>query len=230
MVPSPTSPCTQSLATLHAKFLELLPRLRRHAEIVFRQVACPGQRDDLIAEVLALGWQWYRRLCQRGKNVAAFPAVFASLLGRAVKSGRRLTGQERARDVLSSVAQRRHGFRVEALPVATRTAQHELYGQYRGQQRLDAFEERLHHNTQTPVADQVVFRIDFPNWLKLRTARERRLIRAMAQNERTTELSKQFDLSPGRISQLRREFHQGWERYCGDMTENSEGHRQAALR
>ena len=61
--------------------------------------------------------------------------------------------------MLSPAAQRRHGFRVESLPVATRTAHEDLYGSAHGQQEQDAFEERLRDNTRTPVPDQAAFRI-----------------------------------------------------------------------
>jgi hypothetical protein len=39
------------------------------------------------------------------------------------------------------------------------------------------------------------------------------MIRAMALNERTKDLSRRFRVSPSRISQLRREFHQDWEQF-----------------
>jgi hypothetical protein len=42
------------------------------------------------------------------------------------------------------------------------------------------------------------------------------MIRAMARNERTLDLSKQFDLSPSRISQLRREFQIDWKRFISE--------------
>ena len=72
-----------------------------------------------------------------------------------------------------------------------------------------------------PGADRekVAFRIDFPNWLATLTARERLLVHAMARNERTLDLSRHFDLSPGRISQLRRELHSDWHRFLGDVEE-----------
>ena len=38
----------------------------------------------------------------------------------------------------------------------------------------------------------------------------------MANNEGTLDLSRRFELSPGRISQLRREFHDDWRRFCGE--------------
>jgi hypothetical protein len=66
------------------------------------------------------------------------------------------------------------------------------------------------------VPEQVCFRIDFPGWLTTLTPRECRLVREMADSERTLDLSKRFDLSPARISQLRRELHNDWRRFLGD--------------
>jgi hypothetical protein len=58
--------------------------------------------------------------------------------------------------------------------------------------------------------------MDFPAWLRTLTPRERRLIRAMARNERSTDLSQQFEVSPGRISQMRQEFRDDWLRFHGE--------------
>ena len=118
--------------------------------------------------------------------------------------------------MLSPIAQQRHTFHVGSLPTTTRSPHEQLYADPHGQALLDAFEERLRDNTITPPPDQAVFRIDFPAWLRTLTGRERRLIRAMAQNERTTDLSREFELSPGRISQLRRALRDAWLRYHGE--------------
>jgi hypothetical protein len=64
----------------------------------------------------------------------------------------------------------------------------------------------------------VVFRLDWPAWLRTRTDRDRRIIGAMALSERTQALARMFGLSPGRVSQLRREFHADWEQFCADPT------------
>jgi hypothetical protein len=79
----------------------------------------------------------------------------------------------------------------------------------------------LQDNTITPPDEQAAFRLDFAAWLKRLTPRERRLIRAMALNERTQDLARECELSPGRISQMRREFHDGWATFCGDTSEDS---------
>jgi hypothetical protein len=205
-----------ALEQLREQFLALLPRIELHARITFRGVKCPDRRADAVAETVALAWKWHVRLAERGKDVSRFPAAFAALAARAVRCGRRLCGHERAREVLSPVAQRRHGFRVEHLPASTHSPHEHLYASPHGQALLDAFEERLRDNTLTPVADQVAFRIDFPAWLQTLTGRERRLVRAMARNEHTKDLSQQFALSPGRISQKQREFRDGWRRFHGE--------------
>src|SRR5262249_6602217 len=128
---------------LHRRFLALLPRLQLHAEVYFRHIKCPAKKEDAIQEVIALCWKWFVRLTERGKDVSAFVNAFACYAARAVRSGRRLCGQEKAKDVLSPVARRRHGFHVESLPQAVITSHERLYGTPLGQEAQDAFEERL---------------------------------------------------------------------------------------
>src|SRR5262245_56107656 len=206
-----------SVAVLHVRFLTLVPCIESYARMYFRDIRCPVTQEDRVAECVALGWQGFVRLTAQGKDVFAFPVVFAATVARAVKCGRRLCGQERAKDVLSLRAQQRHGFRVERLPSSTRSPNEQLYAEPHGQAMQDAFEERLRDNTVTPPPDAAAFRIDFPAWLRTLTGRERRLIRAMAQGERTKDLSQEFEVSPGRISQLRRAFRDGWLRYHSEQ-------------
>jgi hypothetical protein len=205
-----------SLANLHAAFLTILPRIERHALIYFRHLRCPQRLDDAVQETLAIAWLWFVRLIEKGKDPLSFPMVLAAYAARAVKCGRRVCGQEKGKDAMSSLAQQRQGFLVEALPTSLLSSFEERYSLAHGQHKQDAFEERLRDNSQTPVLDQVCFRIDFPAWLTTLTPRERRLVHEMAQNERTLDLSQRFELSPARISQMRRELHNDWARFCGE--------------
>jgi hypothetical protein len=204
------------IAHLHAAFLSILPRIERHARLYFRHLRCPQRQDDAVAETVALAWRWFVRLVERGKDPLSFPTVLAAYAARAVRCGRRLCGQRSGKDVLSPLARQRHGFAVEGLPNSVRAAHDERYGVPGGQRRQDAWEERLRDNTQTPVPEQVAFRLDFPAWLDSLTPRERRLVGEMANSERTLDLSRRFDVSPARISQLRRELHADWRRFLGD--------------
>ncbi len=186
----------------HAGFLALLPRILLHARVYFRDLKCPHQKDDALAEVIALAWKWYVRLKERGKDAAEFPSVLAAFAVRRVRGGRRLCGKERSKDVLTRSAQVRHGFTVTPLPSGS---------------RLDdnVFDQALRDNMQTPVPDQVCFRCDFPRWQGTRSDRDRRLIDDLMIGGRTGEVASKHGLSPARVAQLRREFHDDWEQFCG---------------
>jgi hypothetical protein len=183
----------------------ILPRLMTHAAVCLRDVRCPHERAELRAEMLALGWAWFIRTQQHGKHPEQFPTAIATFAGRAVKSGRRLCGQLKAKDVLSPLAQRRHGFAVGPLPE---------FDSGNG----NVIEEALHDNTQTPPDEQAAFRVDFPEWVGRRSDRDRRLIGEMVMGERTRDLAGRFGLTAGRVSQLRREFFDDWSAFCGERS------------
>jgi hypothetical protein len=142
----------------------------------------------------------------------------AHLAARAVRSGRRVGVGERVNEVMSALAQRRHGFIVQSLPPTSR-AYEDLNGDGLTQRMHDVMEERLSDNNRTAPAEQAAFRIDFRAWCKTLTARERRIIRVMARNERTKVLARRFNVTPGRISQMRREFQNDWRHFVGDIQE-----------
>jgi hypothetical protein len=169
----------------------------------------------------ALAWKWFVRLAQRGKDAAEFLTIFNGFLARAIRSGRRVMGQEKAKDVMCPFAQRRHGFKVVPLP-KTRTSHEHLYSDARGQQDHDAFEERLRENTVTPVPDQAAFRIDWPAWLRSRCHRDRRIIDDLVEGQQGKDVGRKFGLSPARVSQLRRAFKDDWERFGGDAEQDEE--------
>jgi hypothetical protein len=221
-MPHATSPVPPpaDLAHLHAVFLaDILPRVEAHGRVYFRHVRCTDRKEELLAEMRGLCWKWYVGLVRRGKDVLDFVSALANYAARAVNSGRRVCGHERAKDVLSPVARRLHGFVIEALPQVTSTSHEYLYASPHGQERLDAFEERLRDNTQTPPDEQAAFRIDFPLWRCTRTERDRRVIDALMAGGRTKDVSQKFGLSPGRVSQLRRDFLEDWRRFCGEAGE-----------
>ena len=219
LAPATPAPCSPTHA-LQAAFLnEVLPRIETHAQVCFHGVRCHHRKEEFTAEMVALAWRWFLRLIEKGKDPLAFPTALATYAAKAVKSGRRLAGQERSKEVLSPVARHKHGVKVEPLPCSTRRPYDDFYGDVHGQQELDAFEERLRDNSMTPPPDAAAFRIDFPSWLKTRTDRDRRIIEDMMQDERTLDLARKHGISPGRVSQLRREFMDDWNRFCAPPEE-----------
>jgi hypothetical protein len=189
-----------SVVQLQTRFLAVLPRIERHARIYFRHLKCPHQREEAVAECLALAWWWFVRLVRQGKNPEAFIAVLADFAARAVSSGRRLCGQQKANDVLSPVAQRRHGFTVQRLHAC-------------GSPPGSPWDDAVRGNTQTPVPNQVIFRVEFPIWRSRRNKRDQQIIDWLLLGERTGAVAQAFDLTPARVAQLRRQFHADWLRF-----------------
>jgi hypothetical protein len=186
-------------------FLAHLPRFLAHARFAFRRVDCPETRADRVAETLALAWKHFAALARRGKRPERFVTTLALRCTQAVKAGRRLTGSENGGDVLSPVAQVRHGFAVGRLPDRDRALEcHPL---------PDELTEALTDNTRSAVPEQAAFRLDFPRWRASLRRRDRKILDALAGGERTDDAARQFGISPGRVSQLRREFERGWEEF-----------------
>jgi hypothetical protein len=196
--------CASSRHPLHTQFLVILPRIEQHGRVRFRHLHRPAQ-EEVIAEMVALCWLWFSRLAERGRDATRFPSALATYAARAVNSGRRLCGQDPARDALSASAQLRHRFVVTTLP------DNPLAGTPAG--------EALRDNTKSDVPTQVAFRLDFPAWRRSYSARDRRLLDDLMVGERTSDVAQKYGVSRARVSQLRRQFHDDWQQFNRDPVE-----------
>lgn len=188
---------------LHRRFAAVLPRIVRHAHVVFRHVKCWHTKQDKVQEVRGLCWKWVRALNKVGKAWWEFVSQLASYACRAVKSGRKVVGMISAKDLMNEITQARKGFYVGKLPDFSTES-------------CNPLAEALTDNTVSEVPDQVAFRIDFPAFRATYDQRRRRIMDAMAMGHRTKDIANQFGSSEGRISQLRREFQQDWQRFTSD--------------
>jgi hypothetical protein len=204
------------LDALQAAFLAILPRIQAHGEVVFRWMKCSQSKEDAVAEMTALCWKWYLNALEDGKDLTEVASGMATLAARAVRCGRRLAGSERAREVMSPVAQRRHGFEVERLAEAIRRPREHVHGAPHGQDHLGSLEECLRDNSVTPPPDQAAFRIDFPRWLSELGERKRVVAEDLMAGDGTGEVAGKRGVSPGRVSQLRREMLSDWLRFHGE--------------
>ncbi|QDU21807.1 hypothetical protein [Urbifossiella limnaea] len=176
----------------HAAFLSLLPRLRTHARVRFRHLNW-SDREEAVADTVAYGFASFLRLTARGKHPAAFPAVFAHFVARAVANGRSVVRRLSARDVTA-------GYR------KGRAAVHRLEGPAPGGGWWrDAAPDRRGR-----VADQAAFNLDFPAWLATLPAVKRTVAELLARGHGTGEAAGATGLSAGRVSQLRRELADSW--------------------
>lgn len=179
-------------APVQAAFESLVPRLRTQARVRFRHLNATD-REDAVADVLAYGFASFLRLARRGKDPAAFPAVFAHFVAKAVANGRRVTPRLSTRDLLGR-------------PRAVRVAVHTLDAPTPG----GGWWRNLAVDRRVRVDEQAAFNVDFPAWLAALPAVKRRAAELLARGHRTAEVAAAARLSAARVSQLRRELAASW--------------------
>ncbi len=181
----------------HDDFLPLLPIIRRYAgRAFFRWPA--DHREEAIAETTAAALVSFIRLKRRGKNPFDFPTRLVRWAITHVLAGRRVGSPYNSHDVMSRAAQIRHDLDVESFT------------------RLGYWHYSLIDHSRAPVPDQVCFRLDFAAWLKTRSLRDQRIALLLAEGYSTNEVAQRFQVSAGRISQLRRELCDSWEQFQAD--------------
>jgi len=179
---------------LQAHFVEFaLPRIRTHARIQFRGLS-PEAQEEAVQIALGLAWKAYAREVERGKNPDSYVSAIARFSVRQVLDGRDVTGQEKAKDVLSRRAQRRKHFSVKSLPDASQT--------------LDALLDCSGRPDQLAA-----FRIAYPEFLAQIEPKKRAVIVEASQGTPTTELAENHGISQGRVSQIRREAFEMWNEF-----------------
>jgi hypothetical protein len=182
-------------------FVALLPTIMNYLEPAFCRLK-PEARTEAIQEAVANSYVAFHRLVRQGRESLIYPTVLAGFAIKQVRAGRRVGGSMNAQDISSSYAQQKKGIRVERLD------------------RFDASEgfwqEIIVEDDQTPILDQVSFRIDFPAWLETISRRDRQIANRLATGESTTAVARRFGLSLARVSQLRRRFERSWLEFIGE--------------
>jgi hypothetical protein len=85
----------------------------------------------------------------------------------------------------------------------------------------DDWRQILIADRRASIPDVAATRIDFAEWLKTLSRRDRRIVKALAQGEPTMDVAVQFQVSPGRISQLRRQYELSWKSFQGEASSSS---------
>ena len=185
----------------HSSFQSIYAAVQRYARVKLRFLACADRKAELTAEAVGLAWLWHIRLCRQGRDSRRFPTTIAQFALRAALSGRRLVGQESSSDLLSTVAQRRHGIAVQSLS-AFDNPTNELLA------------DALRECPRCRVPDLAHFRVEFPRWLRRMSRRNRRFVARAAEGNSTSDLARMFQISKARISQMRRELARSWSAFC----------------
>ena len=184
------------------RFLEMLPDIRRHALFAFRSLRGEA-KEEAIAETIANVFVAFVRLMERKRGEKVYSSVLTRFAVAQIRCGRKVGTSLNTRDILTRAAQVKHGFRVERL---------ENCDDGGGEWADFVLEDR-----RTPVPDQAAFRCDFPAWLETQSPRNRRIAERLAAGDTTSEVAQSFEISAGRVSQIRRELADSWREFHGEL-------------
>ena len=177
------------------RFLAMLPTIERLAHRAFRRCSV-DLREELVSEVVADTYRWYRRLVERGRECDAHASVLAAYAVKRVGSGVRVGSSQNRYDVMSRSCEVRFGVRCQSLQAPDGCS-----GDWR--------EMLLECRRATP-ADLAASRVDFQTWLGTLSNRDREIAISLAAGEEAYRVAERFGLSRGRISQKRRELAVSW--------------------
>jgi len=184
-----------------AKFLALLPQIREQARFAFRSEG-GERREELIAETIANCWVAFVRLVERGLIDAVYATPLAQYAIKQVRDGRRVGCRLNVRDVSSEYAQQAKRFSVDRL---------DRYDAENGEWREVLIEDR-----KSGPADTAAARMDIADWFDSLPRYKRRIAETLASSETTKATARKFRVSPGRISQTRRELETAWQEFQGE--------------
>lgn len=179
----------------HATFLRILPLIKREARTAFRQMRFE-LREELVAQTVASALAAVARLAELGRLDLVYAGPIIRYALQHVRSGRQVGGTMNSNDVTSRCAQLRHSIAIDRLDDVDQDS---------GQCKAMLVESR----TAGP-AETAAVRIDFSDWLRTLSARDRRIVVAFVCGCRTTDIARRFRISPARVSQRRNRLRQLW--------------------
>jgi hypothetical protein len=185
----------------YAKFLSLLPAIQEQARFAFRTEE-PERRQEFTAEVIANCWAAFVRLVERGLIELVYPTPLAQYAIRQIRDGRRMACKLNVRDVSSEYCQLRKNVTIERL---------DRYDAEKGEWREVLLED--HH---AGPAETAAARLDIGEWFAGLPRRKRRIAEVLATGETTKRTARKFHVTPGKISQTRRELQNAWNEFQGE--------------
>lgn len=182
-------------------FRAMTPDIIRHVKQAFRYLDAEA-RSEAIQEAIVATMVAYIRLYDCGKLDVAYPSVLARFAVAQFHDGRRVSAKLNCRDVMSPYARRKKGIQVDSL---------------HGYDQVDhTWHEILVEDKHAGPAETAAARLDFSDWFNSLTRRDQLIAEALSGGDTTKDVARRFDVSPGRISQKRRQFLESWQRFHGE--------------
>ena len=173
----------------HDRFMALVPAIKEQARVAFRHLR-PEARSEAIQEVVVNACVAFRCLFELGKADLAYPTPLALYAIKQYREGRRTGTKSNCKDISSSYCQKKKGVGVGRLDRYDRLEQQWI--------------EVLVEDRRSGPAEIVQAKLDIGDWMASLSHRRRKIAKVLAIGETTKETARKFQVSEGRISQVRR--------------------------
>ena len=193
--PSPATPAW------HAVFAKMAPAITAHAKISFRHLHAEA-RAEAVQNAVCCACAAVARLAELNKLDLCYPSVLARYAVAQTRDGRMLGRPLNCKDISSTYCQRQKNVRMERLD--------------KYDEEENAWQEIILEDRHVGPADVVRVRLDFSDWLKTLSRRNRRIAKFLAIGNRTTDAARKFGVCEGRVSQVRKELADSWREFVGD--------------
>jgi len=160
----------------------------------------PSDRDDAVAEVIAIAWQRATRDYRAGKNVERMAWANARYAMQSWYYGRRLCGMENGEDCLSPRAARLHGFAVLRQAVDSDSVERQAV-------------ELLADDRSLSPLNQVQIKLDLQRFCNLRNYVDCRAVRLFASGHNCKEVGARIGRTHGTVRHLRKRLKAAWLAY-----------------
>ena len=186
----------------NARFVAMLPLIRKYVRFAFRS-APRATRQEQVDEALAQAFVLFAHLAQRKLVHLAYPTALARYASRRVRAGRTIGSGQHRSEAFCRVARRRLGFQLVSIEERARDGHSKWI-------------DLLSATRRTTPADLAALRIDFAHWLWGLSPRRRQIALCLATGDCTSAVAARYRVSSARISQIRRELADGWDRFQGE--------------
>jgi hypothetical protein len=142
----------------------------------------------------------FERLYHQGRSNVANATALAAFAARQFRAGRLVGAKLNVDDVTSPYAHKQRGFRVQSLDRRNPAGD---------------WKEIMVEDRQCTPAELAASRIDLDNWFADMPGTKRRVAQILATGESGKETARLCNVTPGRVSQLRRELESDWADFHG---------------
>ena len=193
---------------VNAKFLELMPKIVRKANIAFMDYG-PDRKEDAVQSVLVTSFLNIKQLAAKGRLDDAYASPIARFAIMSYRCGHVGGIPDNSKDVLNDRCRYVGRSKVEYSGLALDIT--------------DSYElETTATDSRYPVDKTVQLRIDYAAWCRSLSPVDRKIVKDLAKGETTNNVATKYGVAASTVSTWRRWYADSWNDFIDPQEEIDE--------